>query len=139
MPIKKTSDWTTPPQPRENHRPHFQQMTGRRSQSELKFPLLSKTISLRPFRAHIAAIRERGTCPCPRCHIPKPELDRVGWVRVKKNCTDRAWPYLSRLIMYAHHCIYKLGHGLKLTIVENVLQPISLVPTVVSAFLWLHF
>lgn len=83
------------------------------------------------FRALLAAIRERGLCPCPRCLVPKSELHQMGLVEDMKKRISRARTYLSGAIDAARKAIYTGGLYIMSAPVERLLKPFSLVPTMV--------
>ncbi|KAI0070164.1 hypothetical protein K474DRAFT_1693896 [Panus rudis PR-1116 ss-1] len=85
-----------------------------------------------PEKVLLASIRDMGSCPCPRCLIPKSEIYRLGQtcdsrVRVshaRKDDADR-----RSKVQAARRFIYDHGHGIASKPVEDLLKPQSLVPT----------
>ena len=83
----------------------------------------------------MATIRNLGACPCPRCELPKAQIPQVGTIpddarrtRLKRtNGTS-----LSRNIYNARDAIYRFGKSIKSKVVEDILSPLSYVPTSVS-------
>lgn len=86
----------------------------------------------------LATVRDRGLCPCPRCLVPKPELDRLGQKKDDKGRITRARTYCADLInvpylvQSARKSIYEKGFPVASAGIERVLRPLSLVPTTVS-------
>jgi hypothetical protein len=82
-------------------------------------------------RIRVAAIRDKGHCPCPRCLVRKPDIHKVGQARDLHSRTSKARTYVGDLIRQAREFIYKLGYGVKSAAVERLLQANSWVPTLV--------
>ena len=88
-------------------------------------------------RILIASIRNLGRCPCPRCLIL---LDRVAKMGMRQDMTQRRT--LARVddvkrrnhVERAREKIYEMGYVVDSTVVEDLLQEDSLVPTAVYAF-----
>jgi len=88
-------------------------------------------------RILIASIRNLGRCPCPRCLVP---LDRVGSMGMHRDMAQRRT--LIRIddmkrqnrVKMAREKIYEKGYVVNSTVVEDLLQGDSLVPTTVCAF-----
>ena len=83
-------------------------------------------------RALLATIRDQGLCPCPRCTIPKTDLDRLGTKRDADSRNRSVREYLRHKIVLARMWIYEMGHGIASAAVEKLLKPLSLVPTMVG-------
>jgi hypothetical protein len=83
-------------------------------------------------RVLLATIRDSGFCPCPRCLIPKNKFDSMGLVRDISARIRQARIYFGNRILLARSFIYKHGKPITGAAVERILQPQSLVPTVVS-------
>ena len=83
-------------------------------------------------RALLATIRDQGLCPCPRCTIPKADLDRLGMKRDMDSRDRSVREYLRHKIVLARMWIYEMGHGIASAAVEKLLKPLSLVPTMVG-------
>ncbi|KDR69150.1 hypothetical protein GALMADRAFT_230924 [Galerina marginata CBS 339.88] len=85
-----------------------------------------------PEKVLLAAIRNLGACPCPRCLIPKERIPELGTVNDQKRRET-----LERLVngevefdvLLARDQIYRKGKGVKSAGVERILAPKSLVPT----------
>ena len=82
----------------------------------------------------LATIRDKGLCPCPRCLIPKTNLDRVGHIADAKNWINQARKYedTTELVKTAQKAIYEEGVPIGGAYVEQLLKPTSTVPTLVS-------
>lgn len=80
-----------------------------------------------------------GSCPCPRCTIPKTRIPEVGTVNDEKNRITRERIDNERQqskILLARQWIYNLGYNIRSQRVENLLFPESLVPTKVRDTLY---
>jgi hypothetical protein len=83
-------------------------------------------------RVLLATIRDQGSCPCPRCLIPKSKLDQLGLITDSKNRIDKARNYDVNRVNKARIAIYKLGKPIGGVHVERLLKATSTVPTAVS-------
>lgn len=88
-------------------------------------------------RVLLATIRSLGLCLCPRCKVPKHQVDQVGTIQDNDHQTKLArnsnqMQYKIRTDI-AHQAIYKHGKGVKSKAVEDMLQSESLTPTRVSS------
>jgi len=59
------------------------------------------------------------------------DMDQMGLINDASSRVNLTRSYLANLIQNARRCIYKLGYVLTSTKIEAVLQPLSLVPTIV--------
>lgn len=89
------------------------------------------------YRVLLATIRNLGSCPCPRCLIPKQRIPEIG---VKRDDTNRKSTQrtakesgLGFWITLVRDLIYKMGKGVKSAFVERILAPESLAPTAVRS------
>ncbi|KAI0037921.1 hypothetical protein FA95DRAFT_1585536 [Auriscalpium vulgare] len=85
-----------------------------------------------PEKVLLAAIRNLGTCPCPRCKMGKADIPNLGMLRddayrVKHPRTDDEG--LRQKITAASDAVYRLGKGVKSAPVERLLAEESYVPT----------
>ncbi|KAJ3529674.1 hypothetical protein NMY22_g8899 [Coprinellus aureogranulatus] len=78
----------------------------------------------------LATIRDKGTCGCPRCLIPKDKFQFMGRVRDLHLRVTQSRTFLWDRVDTARFFIYKRGHGIKSTRVEDLLKETSSVPTV---------
>lgn len=88
------------------------------------------------FRVLLATIRNLGGCPCPRCELPKDQIPQVGTIpddnrRVRLKRTNGT--QFSRNIQNAREAIYQYGKTIKSKVVEDILFPLSYVPTSVNS------
>jgi hypothetical protein len=83
-------------------------------------------------RVLIAAIRDKGLCPCPRCLIPKVKVDKIGHLQDSSDRITKARSYSHNLITLARDFVYKLGYGVTSAAIDRLLKPTSLVPTYVG-------
>jgi hypothetical protein len=83
-------------------------------------------------RVLLATIRDQGVCPCPRCLIPKPNLDRLGSLSDSKNRVDKARKYDRDRVNKARKAIYELGRPIGGVDVQRLLKASSAVPTLAS-------
>ena len=86
------------------------------------------------YRVLLATIRNLGTCPCPRCEITKDQIPQVGTIpdnNRRARLARRNGPLLSGNIRAAREAIYRHGKTVRSTAVENLLYPLSFVPTYV--------
>ena len=87
-------------------------------------------------RVLLASIRDKGRCPCPRCLIPLSRIQNMGMqfdmkqraTLARVNDKDR-----RRKIDTAQDIIYNKNYAVDTENVETLLQPQSLVPTLVRA------
>lgn len=90
---------------------------------------------MKPNRALLATIRNMGACPCPRCEIKKEHIPHLGTVadgfrrdnHKRTNGVSRKWRIDS-----SRSAIHEHGKGVKSKAVEDLLSPLSYVPTSVS-------
>ena len=83
----------------------------------------------------LATIRNLGACPCPRCELPKAQVPQFGTIpdanrRVRLKRTNGIG--LRWRIKAARDAIYRYGKSVKSKAVEDLLSPLSYVPTSVS-------
>ena len=86
-------------------------------------------------RVLLATIRNFGSCPCPRCLVPKSKIPEVGTAiddrrREKSRRVDsftRNWN-----VSLAREYIYERGFGVRSAAVERLLAEESYTPTKVS-------
>ncbi|KZT30276.1 hypothetical protein NEOLEDRAFT_1153539 [Neolentinus lepideus HHB14362 ss-1] len=76
-----------------------------------------------PEKILLATVRNLGTCPCPRCKIPKSKICELGMKRDDARCTNDARNDNPRDFIYID------GKGVKSTAVKGLLATESLVPT----------
>ncbi|KAJ4002008.1 hypothetical protein F5050DRAFT_1802587 [Lentinula boryana] len=84
-------------------------------------------------RVLLATIRDLGSCPCPRCLIPKSLLDQMGSKRDMKR-QEKIRIFLVDKVMRAHQWIYNEGSKIRGSAVERLLKETSSVPTL-NAFI----
>lgn len=83
----------------------------------------------------LATIRDQGRCPCPRCLIQKPMISQLGTIEdqvIRDTYSREDNNQRISLVKTASNLIYRRGLGVKSKAVENVLQPFSMVPTMVT-------
>jgi hypothetical protein len=83
-------------------------------------------------RVLLATVRDNGLCPCPRCLMPKTHLDRTGWILDSNFRTNELRKYLREKVQAARDFVYRLGHGVTGTRVNDLLKSTSSVPIIVS-------
>ncbi|KAG1883849.1 hypothetical protein F4604DRAFT_1981657 [Suillus subluteus] len=83
-----------------------------------------------PEKVLIAAIRDKGVCPCPRCLLPKSYFGRIGLHSDMSGRVARVYKSIKDTVIAARNAIYKLGAPIKGAAVERLLKEFSLVPTV---------
>lgn len=93
---------------------------------------------LRIFRVLLATIRNQGGCPCPRCLVPTPKVDRLGLVSDNNIRINKARKYNSVRVNIARKLIYEDGVPIKGSRVEALLKATSAVPTSVSMSYYSH-
>ncbi|KAJ3786451.1 hypothetical protein GGU10DRAFT_419733 [Lentinula aff. detonsa] len=84
-------------------------------------------------RVLLATIRDLGSCPCPRCLIPKSLLDQMGSKRDMKR-REKIRIFLVDKVMRARQWIYNEGSKIRGSAVERLLKETSSVPTL-NAFI----
>ncbi|KAG2037991.1 hypothetical protein BDR03DRAFT_933797 [Suillus americanus] len=85
-----------------------------------------------PEKVLLATIRDKGTCPCPRCLTPKSMFNRVGFLHDISQRMNRLRTYFTEKVSKARNAIYMRGAPIKGALVESLLKDVSLVPTVNS-------
>ncbi|KAK7020396.1 hypothetical protein R3P38DRAFT_3549619 [Favolaschia claudopus] len=85
-----------------------------------------------PEKVLLTGIRNLGACPCPRCKISKDKISGLGTknddkARTRDERKDDT-SYRAKIASARRH-IYELGKGIKSAVVERILSPQSLVPT----------
>lgn len=93
-------------------------------------------------RVLLSSIRNMGSCPCPRCLVPKTSTDQLGTKsdqhqRVTLARKDN--PQYRVKISSARDIIYKQNRTVDSNFVDNLLKPESLVPIEVLMFFQLVF
>ncbi|KAG2022247.1 hypothetical protein CC2G_000019 [Coprinopsis cinerea AmutBmut pab1-1] len=83
-----------------------------------------------PEKVLLATIRDKGSCPCPRCLVPKSDLDSMGLFQDMKRRITKARKYLAGKVELARKWIYDEGYGIKSKAVERLLSETSSVPTI---------
>lgn len=82
-------------------------------------------------RVLLATIQDCGLCPCPRCLVPKARLDHLGWAQDMSGHLQNAHTNFADLVSRAWDCIYNSGFAVMSAGVECMLEPFSIVPTMV--------
>jgi len=101
-------------------------------QKSESFVILSRHFIHNFIRVLLATIRDQGICPCPRCLIPKSNLDQLGLIADSKNHIDKARKYDTDRVDKARNAIYLQGKPIGGIDVEQLLKASSAVPTSVS-------
>lgn len=86
-------------------------------------------------RVLLATIRNLGKCLCPRCKVTKDRVSEMGTKYDEKRRRTLARfdsTAFRNMVSRARDAIFRLGKGIKSTVVEALLGAESLVPTVVS-------
>ena len=86
-------------------------------------------------RIIVAAIRNRGRCPCPRCLIPMERLQNMGMGldMVQRESLSRVDDIKRRVkVTSARNIIYEKNYAVDGDAVETILKEQTLVPTLVS-------
>jgi hypothetical protein len=84
-------------------------------------------------RVLIATIKDMGSCPCPRCLIPKVSFNLLGLFSDMQDRLTKLRIYSLARVMEARECIYGWGHTVNGPKVQTILGEGSWVPTVVRA------
>jgi hypothetical protein len=84
-------------------------------------------------RVLLATIRDKGSCPCPRCLIAKSKLDGLGLRRDISIRVTKFREFMADRVEIARKAIYTFARSIRSTVVENLLKDFSGVPTVVSS------
>ncbi len=84
----------------------------------------------------IATLRDKGRCPCPRCLVVFPDINKIGTSEDSdsrhRNARDTV-EVQSDLVQQARGIIYDDGYVVNSDRVETLLREHSLVPTVVCS------
>ena len=83
-------------------------------------------------RVTLATIRDKGLCPCPRCLVPKSELDQTGTMHDRSFRLENVRIYLFNAVKAARKAIYKKANAITGVAVNKHLKETSSVPTLVS-------
>jgi len=82
-------------------------------------------------------MRNKGLCPCPRCLVPKSNLDQTGTKRDNSFRFKNVRTYLFGCVQIARNAIYKSAAAIAGTVVDRLLKATSSVPTLVkTSRLW---
>ncbi len=84
-------------------------------------------------RVLLATIRDKGLFPCPRCLVPKTELQNLGLKRDQANREKNHRLYRLDKVDPARRAIYNHGMSIRSSAVEALLRGFSGVPTLVGA------
>jgi len=90
-------------------------------------------------RVLLATIRDKGNCPCPRCLVPKEQLNRMGQKQDIKFRLKNQQKFLLNQIQTARRWIYEKAQSITSQVVEHLLKPSSSVPTMVCFKKWFIF
>jgi hypothetical protein len=83
-------------------------------------------------RALIATIKDMGSCPCPRCLMPKGMFSYLGIARDMKFRFQHLRVYVTTQVVKAREFIYAYGNTVDGAKVEDTLGEGSWVPVLVS-------
>jgi len=87
------------------------------------------------FRVLIATIKDMGSCPCPRCLIPKTSFGLLGLFRDMRDRLASLRIYCLPRVTKAREFIYRWGNTVDGSKVQATLGEGSWVPTVVRVSL----
>ena len=79
----------------------------------------------------MAAVQDKGLCPCPQCLIPKSDIHKLGHATDFASWVKNARTYIGDTIHTACKFIYQGGLGINSVAVERVLKSESWTPTLV--------
>ena len=111
------------------HKSSCTQQTILRSRSFKPSPHVSVWPLISCHRALLAAIRNKGDCPCPRCKVKKTDISKLGHFNDIKARLSEAQIYLLSVITLAVDFVYNCGYNLNSSAVEHLLFVSSLVST----------
>ncbi|KAG2743859.1 hypothetical protein P692DRAFT_20878151 [Suillus brevipes Sb2] len=83
-----------------------------------------------PEKVLIATIKDMGSCPCPRCLIPKSSFDFLGLVGDMRDRLGSLRTYSLAKVTNAREFIYRQGNTVDSSKVQTILGDGSWVPTV---------
>ncbi|KAK7024548.1 hypothetical protein VNI00_016223 [Paramarasmius palmivorus] len=83
-----------------------------------------------PEKVLLANIRDKGLCPCPRCLTPKSAFWRMGMKLDLRFRLKNVRRYLLHTVLQVRKYIHEYGWPIKGKHIEQLLKPISAVPTV---------
>lgn len=89
-------------------------------------------------RVLLAAVRDKGLCPCPRCLVQKSQLDLMGLVRDMRTRISRVRVFLWDKVKRAREYIYQSGLPINGTAVNDLLKETSSIPTFVRSLCSYH-
>lgn len=93
-------------------------------------------------RTLVAAIRDKGLCPCPRCLVKFDEIPNLGTPvdnKIRSERVRRDDDARQQAVEAARKLIYEDGYVVNSERVEELLKETSLIPTVVRARHQYHF
>jgi hypothetical protein len=130
------SPWNRTPVPRwsiqEGISAYFY-LLGRLSRKVCYFSYFHRRTNL-CLRVLIATIKDMGSCPCPRCLLPKVSFDLLGLFRDMQDRLANLRTYCLESVTKARDLIYNRGNTVNGSKVQATLGEGSWVPTVVSVF-----
>ncbi|KAG2744713.1 hypothetical protein P692DRAFT_201721484, partial [Suillus brevipes Sb2] len=85
-----------------------------------------------PEKVLIATIKDMGSCPCPRCLVPKASFDLLGLARDMRDRFANLRAYSLARVTAAREFIYTGGNTVDGSKVQTALGEGSWVPTMVS-------
>jgi len=83
-------------------------------------------------RVLVSTIKDMGSCPCPRCFMPKCLFGFLGLANDMKSRLTNLRVYAMTKVVEAHELIYQWGHTVDSAKVEDTLREGSWVPILVS-------
>ncbi|KAG8704549.1 hypothetical protein FRC09_003458 [Ceratobasidium sp. 395] len=102
------------------------------------FPRIFTYAADYPERVLLATIRDKGTCPCPRCLVPMDRVPMMGSrsdMRIRSKGLRRDSVKRQKIIQKARTIIFEEQKAVDNKEVEDLLQPNSWVPTE-NSFSW---
>jgi hypothetical protein len=82
-----------------------------------------------PEKVLLATIRNKGSCPCPRCLVTKSKLDGLGTYRDNLARLNKFRECMADKVAAARRAVYDLAKSIRSTVVEDLLKGFSGVPT----------
>ncbi|KAH7908632.1 hypothetical protein BJ138DRAFT_1204895 [Hygrophoropsis aurantiaca] len=83
-----------------------------------------------PEKVLIAAMRDMGRCPCPRCLVSKQAMDRIGLLRDIQLRLTRTRQYVLQKVQEARRLIFQCAKAVDSIYVDRILGSESWVPTI---------
>ncbi|KAG2061622.1 hypothetical protein BDR06DRAFT_1042018 [Suillus hirtellus] len=80
----------------------------------------------------LVTIHDKGNCPCPHCLMPKSQFNCIRYLQDLSQRMKQLHKYFTEKVTQACNAIYTCSTPIKGDLVESILKPFSLMPTINS-------